>query len=128
MEKEDKIRLQKAIEKSLGEQWEVKPITVPKVNGPRDGLRCRHEGDKHALVIYPDDYAGMLASGESMADIGRYAAALVEEKRTALPEITDLPSAEDFRKGLFIQLQTGHSWKMRYTILWRIWRQWCAVR
>ena len=29
MEKEDKIRLQKAIEKSLGEQWEVKPITVP---------------------------------------------------------------------------------------------------
>lgn len=36
MEKEDKIRLQKAIEKSLGEQWEVKPITVPKVNGPRD--------------------------------------------------------------------------------------------
>lgn len=26
MEKEDKIRLQKAIEKSLGEQWEVKPI------------------------------------------------------------------------------------------------------
>ena len=104
MEKEDKIRLQKAIEKSLGEQWEVKPITVPKVNGPRDGLRCRHEGDKHALVIYPDDYAGMLASGESMADIGRYAAALVEEKRTALPEITDLPSAEDFRKGLFIQL------------------------
>ena len=104
MEKEDKIRLQKAIEKSLGEQWEVKPITVPKVNGPRDGLRCRHEGDKHALVIYPDDYAGMLASGESMADIGRYAAGLVEEKRTALPEITDLPSAEDFRKGLFIQL------------------------
>lgn len=85
MEKEDKIRLQKAIEKSLGEQWEVKPITVPKVNGPRDGLRCRHEGDKHALVIYPDDYAGMLASGESMADIGRYAAGLVEEKRTALP-------------------------------------------
>ena len=74
MEKEDKIRLQKAIEKSLGEQWEVKPITVPKVNGPRDGLRCRHEGDKHALVIYPDDYAGML------------------------------PSGEDFRKGLFIQL------------------------
>ena len=104
MEKEDKIRLQKAIEKSLGEQWEVKPITVPKVNGPRDGLRCRHEGDKHALVIYPDDYAGMLASGESMADIGRYAAGLVEEKRTALPEITDLPYAEDFRKGLFIQL------------------------
>lgn len=46
----------------------------------------------------------MLASGESMADIGRYAAGLVEEKRTALPEITDLPSAEDFRKGLFIQL------------------------
>ena len=80
MEKEDKIRLQKAIEKSLGEQWEVKPITVPKVNGPRDGLRCRHEGDKHALVIYPDDYAGMLASGESMADIGRYAAGLVEER------------------------------------------------
>ena len=77
MEKEDKIRLQKAIEKSLGEQWEVKPITVPKVNGPRDGLCCRHEGDKHALVIYPDDYAGMLASGESMADIGRYAAGLV---------------------------------------------------
>lgn len=37
MEKEDKIRLQKAIEKSLGEQWEVKPIIVPKVNGPRDG-------------------------------------------------------------------------------------------
>ena len=85
MEKEDKIRLQKAIEKSLGEQWEVKPITVPKVNGPRDGLRCRHEGDKHALVIYPDDYAGMLASGESMADIGGYAAGLVEEKAPLPP-------------------------------------------
>ena len=104
MEKEDKIKLQKAIEKSLGEQWEVKPITVPKVNGPRDGLQCRHEGDSHALVIYPDDYAGMLAPGERMADVGRYAAGLVEENRTALPEITDLPSAEDFRKGLFIQL------------------------
>ena len=104
MEKEDKIKLQKAIEKSLGEQWEVKPITVPKVNGPRDGLQCRHEGDSHALVIYPDDYAGMLAPGDRMADVGRYAAGLVEENRTALPEITDLPSAEDFRKGLFIQL------------------------
>ena len=44
MEKEDKIRLQKAIEKSLGEQWEVKPITVPKVNGPRDGLRTADRG------------------------------------------------------------------------------------
>lgn len=41
MEKEEKIRLQKAIEQSLGEQWEVKSITVPKMNGPRDGLECR---------------------------------------------------------------------------------------
>ena len=104
MEKEDKIRLQKAIEKSLGEQWEVKPVTVPKVNGFRDGLQCRQEGDNHALVIYPDDYAGMLASGESMADVGRYAAGLVEEKRNALPEITAMPSTENFRKGLFIQV------------------------
>ena len=104
MEKEEKTRLQKAIEQSLGGQWEVKPITVPKVNGPRDGLQCRHEGDRHALVIYPDDYAGMLASGESMADVGRYAAGLVEEKRMAMPEATALPSPGDFRKGLFIQM------------------------
>lgn len=104
MEKEDKIKLQKAIEQSLGEQWEVKPITVAKTNGSKEGLQCRHEGDTHAFIVYLDDFSELYLSGEPMADIGKYAASVIEEKRAAMPELTVLPSPEKFQEGLFIQM------------------------
>lgn len=65
-------------------------------------MECRYRGETHSLVVYPEEFESLLASGESMEKAGRYAAELIQERRRDMPEVAKTP--EEFRNGLFIQM------------------------
>ena len=46
MEREEMKRIQKEMEKRLGDDWDIQPVTVNKVGGQREGLSCRYQEEK----------------------------------------------------------------------------------
>lgn len=45
MRKEEIDKLQREMQKNLGEEWEVKPMTVKKIGGDKEAIGCRFQGD-----------------------------------------------------------------------------------
>ena len=81
---------------------EVKAETINKIGGTREAISCKFPSENYAVILYPDDYQGLLDSGESMQDIGRYLSSQIEQRMTALPATPT--TADDFKKGLYIQV------------------------
>ena len=50
MEREEMKRIQKEMEKRLGDDWDVQPVTVNKVGGQREGLSCRYQEENMAGI------------------------------------------------------------------------------
>ena len=101
MKKEDIERIIKEIQKRMP-ACEVKAETINKIGGTREAISCKFPSENYAVILYPDDYQGLLDSGESMQDIGRYLSSQIEQRMTALPATPT--TADDFKKGLYIQV------------------------
>ena len=101
MKKEDIERIRKEIQKRMP-ACEVKAETINKIGGTREAISCKFPSENYAVILYPDDYQGLLDSGESMQDIGRYLSSQIEQRMTALPATPT--TADDFKKGLYIQV------------------------
>lgn len=54
MEREEMKRIQKEMEKRLGDDWDIQPVTVNKVGGQREGLSCRYKEENMAVTVYPE--------------------------------------------------------------------------
>lgn len=80
----------------------MKAETINKIGGTREAISCKFPSENYAVILYPDDYQGLLDSGESMQDIGRYLSSQIEQRMTALPATPT--TADDFKKGLYIQV------------------------
>ena len=62
MEREEMKRIQKEMEKRLGDDWDIQPVTVNKVGGQREGLSCRYQEENMAVMVYPSIVAGRIIS------------------------------------------------------------------
>lgn len=81
---------------------EVNIEVINKIGGSRDAISCKFPSDNCAVILYPDDYQGLLDSGESMQDIGRYLASQIENRKDNLP--IGPTTTEEFKNGLYIQV------------------------
>lgn len=102
MEREEMKRIQKEMEKRLGDDWDIQPVTVNKVGGQREGLSCRYQEENMAVTVYPESCKVTLGEKAGAEEIGEYLAGIVEENRR--PPIEVSRTAEDFRNGLYIQM------------------------
>ena len=102
MEREEMKRIQKEMEKRLGDDWDIQPVTVNKVGGQREGLSCRYQEENMAVTVYPESCKVTLGEKAGEEEIGEYLAGIVEENRR--PPIEVSRTAEDFRNGLYIQM------------------------
>ena len=94
MEREEMKRIQKEMEKRLGDDWDVQPVTVNKVGGQREGLSCRYQEENMAVTVYPESCKVTLGEKAGAEEIGEYLAGIVEENRR--PPIEVSRTAEDF--------------------------------
>lgn len=76
--------------------------TILKVGGPKQGISCRLPSGDVCVTFYPNDYQPLLDSGETPEAIGRYLASEIEKNRLTVPQFPQ--TAEEFKKGLYIQL------------------------
>ena len=102
MEREEMKRIQKEMEKRLGDDWDIQPVTVNKVGGQREGLSCRYKEENMAVTVYPESCKVTLGEKAGAEEIGEYLAGIVEENRR--PPIEVSRTAEDFRNRLYIQM------------------------
>lgn len=102
MEREEMKRIQKEMEKRLGDDWDIQPVTVNKVGGQREGLSCRYQEENMAVTVYPESCRVTLGEKAGAEEIGEYLAGIVEENHR--PPIEVSRTAEDFRNGLYIQM------------------------
>ena len=102
MRKEEIDELQRAVQKNLGEKWEVKPMTVKKIGGDKEAIGCKFQGDEFMVVLYPNEYENLLRSGTSIEKIGTHLAQEAEQKRYGFPQMPKTP--EEFRRELYIQV------------------------
>lgn len=105
MRKGEINEIQKVIEKTLGEDWDVKETTIQKIDGYKDGIGCRYKDDDFVIAIYPDMCEELLDSGVSIQDVGEYLAQEAVENRFGCPEIPKTPEQfRQFKDGLFVQV------------------------
>lgn len=72
MRKEEIDKLQREMQKNLGEKWEVKPMTVKKIGGDKEAIGCKFQDDEFMVVLYPNEYENLLRSGTSIEEIGTH--------------------------------------------------------
>ena len=102
MRKEEIDKLQREMQKNLGEKWEVKPMTVKKIGGDKEAIGCKFQDDEFMVVLYPNEYENLLRSGTSIEEIGTHLAQEAEQKRYCFPQMPKTP--EEFRRELYIQV------------------------
>lgn len=103
MDKAKINEIQNAIQNAIGENGEVKLVTMQKIGGAEEGFNIRFQGDNVGVVLYPKDCQAMLDSGVSPKEIGEYLAAEAEKHRYDYADVMAI-NKDRFRDGVYIQM------------------------